>query len=40
MPPNQGLKRVGQESLQQLVIRLRGEVRIDDQAVDELDYTS
>src|SRR5262249_40743311 len=42
MPPHQGLKRVlipvGQESLQQLVIRLGGEVRIDDQAVDEFDY--
>src|SRR5262245_2144066 len=43
MPPHQGLKRVlipvGQESLQQLVIRLGGEVRIDDQAVDEFGYS-
>jgi hypothetical protein len=43
MTPHQGLKRlfipVGQESLQQLVIRLGGEVRIDDQAMDEFDYS-
>src|SRR5262249_36835077 len=43
MPPHQGFKRVlipvGQESLQQLVIRLGGKVRIDDQAVDEFDYS-
>jgi hypothetical protein len=43
MPPHQGLKRVlipdGQKSLQQLVIRLGGKVRIDDQAVDEFDYS-
>src|SRR5262249_50889814 len=41
VPPHQGLKRVlvpvGQESLQQLVIRSGGEVRIGDQAVNEFD---